>query len=307
MQDLNDLFYFARVVEQGGFAAAARTLGVAKSKLSRRIALLEERLGVRLIQRSTRRFSVTEVGQSFYSHCKAMLVEAEAAEEAIEVTRSEPRGTVRMSCPVMLLDTLVGGMVADFMVRYPGVEIHLESTNRRVDLLGERMDLAIRVRPPPLEDSDLVMRVLAERSQCLVANPALIARFGMPEVPADLARFPTLGLGLPQGEHVWRLYGPDDAYVALPHQPRLVTRGMLALRAAALAGVGVVHLPTMFVSEYLASGELIHVVPQWAPRPEIIHMVFPSRRGLLPSVRALMDYLAERFRQIDGTGVSRGA
>ncbi|MFK2877308.1 LysR family transcriptional regulator [Rhodanobacter hydrolyticus] len=295
MRDLNDLYYFVQVVEHGGFAPAGRALGMPKSRLSRRIALLEERLGVRLIQRSTRHFSVTEIGRDFHTHCKAMLVEADAAEEAIEVTRAEPRGIVRMTCPMALLDALVGRMLADFMVEHPQVEVHLEETNRRVDVVGEGIDVALRVRPPPLEDSELVMRVLAERSQCLVASPALVARHGAVQGPADLSRFPSLGLGVPQGEHVWHLFGPDGAEAALHHRPRFITRDMPALRDAAMAGVGVVQLPTMMISEQLISGTLQRVIPAWQPRREIVHAVFASRRGLLPSVRALIDFLGARF------------
>lgn len=299
MQDLNDLYYFAKVVEHGGFAPAGRALGEPKSKLSRRIALLEERLGVRLIQRSTRHFSVTEVGQTFYAHCRAMLVEAEAAAESIEMTRSEPRGVVRVSCPTMLLDFRVATMVADFMARCPEVQVHLEATNRRVDVIAEGFDLAIRVRPPPLEDSDLVLKVLAERTQCLVAAPALLERCGMAHGPADLHLLPSLALGVPQGEHIWRLVGPDGATAEVPHHPRLVTRGMTALREAALAGVGVAQLPTMIVSEALADGRLQQVAEGWAPPREIIHAVFPSRRGLLPSVRLFIDHLAAGFAALD--------
>ena len=298
MQDLNDLYYYVQVVDHSGFAAAGRALGMPKSKLSRRIALLEERLGVRLIQRSTRHFSVTEMGQTYYTHCKAMLVEAEAAQEAIDVTRSEPRGVVRMACPIALLDTRVGTMLADFMVEYPHVQVHLDATNRRVDVIGEGLDVAIRVRPPPLQDSDLVMRVWADRGQCPVASPTLLARHGIPQTAAELASLPSLDLGVPQNEHVWHLYGPAGAEATVYHQPRYITRGMLALREAAVAGVGMVQLPTMVVTEHLAKGELVHLVPQWAPRREIIHAVFASRRGLLPSVRLLIDYLAKRFEGI---------
>ncbi|WP_373833157.1 LysR family transcriptional regulator [Delftia acidovorans] len=298
MKDLNDLYYYVQVVDHGGFAPAGRALGMPKSKLSRRIAQLEERLGTRLIQRSTRRFAVTEIGQTYYGHCKAMLVEADAADEAIALTHAEPRGIVRMTCPVALLDARIADMLAAFMAAYPRVEIHLEETNRRVDVVGEGIDVAIRVRPPPLEDSDLVMRMLAERGQCLVACPRLLTG-GIPQVPADLAGLPSMDLGLPQHEHVWHLIGPDGTQAAIRHRPRLVTRGMLALRAAALAGVGVVQLPSMMVREQIARGELVHVIPGWAPRREIIHAVFASRRGLLPAVRALLDFLAERFEALD--------
>ena len=299
MKDLNDLFFYVQVVEHGGFAPAGRALGIPKSRLSRRISLLEERLGVRLIQRSSRRFSVTEIGQTYYVHCRAMLVEANAAEEAVALTQAEPCGTVRMSCPVALLEVLVGPMLADFMAKYPRVEVHLEDTNRRVDVVGEGLDLAIRVRPPPLEDSDLVLRVLADRGQCLVAAPSLLASRAAPQVPADLAAWPSLDLSLPQNEHAWRLLGPDGAQALVLHRPRLVTRSMSALRTAAIAGVGVVQLPTMMVSDQLLRGELVRLLPDWAPRREVVHAVFPSRRGLLPAVRALVDHLHERFSALD--------
>lgn len=299
MHDLNDLHYYVRVVEHGGFAAAGRALGIPKSKLSRRIALLEERLGVRLIQRSTRHFCVTELGQTYYEHCRAMLVEAEAAQEAIERSRAEPRGIVRLSCPVALLHAHVGRMLAEFMARHPEVSVHLAATNRTVAPVSEGFDLAIRMRPPPLPDSELVLRVLSDRSQCLVASPELLARQGVPAGPADLAGYPSLALGPPQDEHVWTLYGPDGAEAAVRHRPRLVTSDMVALRRAAVAGVGIVQLPTLMVCEQFIERSLVKLLPGWAPRREIIHVVYPSRRGLLPAVRALIDHLAAAFEAID--------
>ena len=299
MQDLNDLYYFVQVVDHGGFAPAGRALGIPKSKLSRRIALLETRLGVRLIQRSSRRFVVTEPGQTYYGHARAALVEARAAEEAIQRNQAEPRGVVRMSCPTTLLDVQVGAMVSDFLRLYPLVELHVDATNRRVDVIGEGIDIALRVRPPPLEDSDLVLRVLATRTQCLVASPVLLARLGQPTSPAELMNYPSMDLGLPQNLHVWDLHGPDGAHVAIHHQPRFVTRGMLALRDAAVAGVGIVQLPKMVTQELVAQGRLQHVLDGWAPREDIVHAVFPSRRGLLPSVRALIDFLVERFAALE--------
>jgi DNA-binding transcriptional LysR family regulator len=298
MQDLNDLYYYVQVVDHGGFAPAGRALGVPKSKLSRRIALLERRLGVRLIQRSTRRFSVTDIGKTYYAHCKAMLVEADAAQDAIDVTRAEPCGTVRMTCPVALLDVQVGTMLADFMAQNPRVDVVAEATNRRIDVIAEMVDVAIRVRPLPLQDSDLAMRVLAERGQCLVASPALLERFGTPQVPADLSPLPSLALGTPQPDHVWQLFGPDGAQATLHHRPRFVTGSMPALCAAARASVGVVQLPTMMVATDVARVALVRLVPAWTPRKEIVHVVFASRRGLLPSVRALIDFLAARFEAL---------
>lgn len=299
MYDLNDLFYFAQVVEHGGFAPAGRALGIPKSRISRRIAELETRLGTRLIQRSTRHFSVTEAGQIYYTYCRAMLIEADAAEEAIAATRSEPCGIVRVTCPVALLDSRVGEMLANFMVAFPQVSVHLEETNRRVDVIEEGVDVAIRVRPPPLENSELVLKILGDRSLCLVASPKLLAQFDPIRHPVDLSALPSLALGVPQEPHRWQLFRSDGEEMTVTHRPRLVTRSMMALRNAAVAGVGVVQLPAMMMRSQLGEGLLVNVIPEWAPRREIIHLVFASRRGLLPSVRALIDYLDEQFKALD--------
>lgn len=301
MQDLNDLLYFAAVVKSGGFAAAARATGEPKSKLSRRVARLEDRLGVRLIQRSTRRFSVTEIGQEYYRHCVAMLVEADAAQEVIDRTRSQPQGTVRVSCPSVMLYFQVGDMMARFMAECPRVIVHLVNTNRRVDVIREGFDIALRVRFPPLEESDLVMKVLAESPQRLVASPALLEALPRPLVPADLRALPSMSWGSPHGSHEWRLDGPNGASATVPHEPRFVTEDMMALRLAALRGVGVLQLPTMVVKRDLLEGTLVDVLPDWAPPTGIIHAVFPSRRGLLPSVRALLDFLAAEYAALGAT------
>lgn len=298
MQDLNDLYYYVQAVDYDGFAPAGRALGIPKSKLSRRIARLEEQLGVRLIQRSTRHFAVTEAGQSFYKHCKAMLVEAELAQEAIETLKSEPRGVIRMTCPIPLVNTNVGVMLADFMALYPHVTVYMEATNRRVDLISESLDVALRVRPTPLQDSDLVMRILADLGQCLVASPALVQRHNFPATPTALSDWPSLSLGNPQQIHSWVLHGPDCQHETLHHTPRFVTTDMIALRDAAVAGVGVVQLPMVMARDELAAGLLVKLLPAWAPRSEIVHAVFPSRRGLLPSVRTLIDFLAQRFEML---------
>lgn len=296
MQDLNDLYYFVQVVEHGGFAPAGRALAMPKSKLSRRIAQLEERLGTRLIQRSTRRFVVTEVGQRYYQHCRAMLVEAEAAQEAIDSLHAEPQGIIRLTCPVGLLHFHVNQMLADFMLRYPKVVVHLEATNRRVDVLNEGVDVAIRVRPLPLEDSGLVMRVLSDRGQCLVASPKLIAEHGQPQTPEQLADWPSLSRSdMPNENHSWMLQHEDGREVVVPHRPRYVTSDMVALRAAAVSGVGIVQLPILMLTEEARQGTLVRLLPDWAPRREVIHLVFPSRRGMLPAVRALIDFLAEQY------------
>lgn len=295
MQDLNDLYFFVKIVDAGGFAAAERLLNIPKSKLSRRTARLEERLGVRLIQRSTRHFSMTEVGQRYYLHCKAMLIEADAAQHAIDELRAEPCGTIRLSCPIGLLHFHISGMLAEFMLLHPQVNVQLDATNRRVDVLGEGIDLAIRVRPPPLEDSELALRVLSDRGQCLVASPGLVQKLGMPASPLELSKWPSLSRGSPHEQHCWFLTSPQGVEVQVHYQPRLITTDMVAVQTAALAGVGVAQLPILMVGRYIDSGQLIRLLPDWTVKREIIHIVFPTRRGLLPSVRALIDYLVKRY------------
>ncbi len=297
MQDLNDLRFFVEVVEQNGFAAAARQLGMPRSRLSRRIGLLEDRLGVRLIHRSTRRFAVTEIGREYYQHCVAMTVEADAAQETIDRMRAEPQGVVRMSCPSSMIYFQVGEMIARFMELCPKVEVLLESTNRQVDVIREGFDLAIRVRFPPLEDSDLVIRKLADSPQRLVASPSLVQAFVRPLVPADLSALPSLAWDPAKLEHEWRLDGPEGAVSTIRHEPRFITEDMVALRLAALRGAGVCQFPDFVVDEDLRTGRLIDLLPDWAPKAGIIHAAFPSRRGLLPSMRALLDFLAKVYAE----------
>ena len=294
-QDLNDLYYYVQVVDHGGFAQAGRALGMPKSKLSRRIAMLEDRLGVRLIQRSTRSFAVTELGQAYYARCRAMLVEADAAQDLIAATQGEPCGLVRIACPIDLLHAHVGRMLVTFAKAYPSVNVQLVGVNRAVDLVAEGLDMAIRVRPLPLDDSDLAMRVLGYATQYLVASPALIARLGNPRAPADLLSWPSLGHGPGLEGHHWTLLGPEGARIKQHHSPRFATTDMRTLRQGAIDGLGVVQLPAMLMREPLAEGSLVRLLPDWAPRREVIHAVFPSRRGLLPAVRALIDHLVEGF------------
>ncbi|MGX4729752.1 LysR family transcriptional regulator [Pseudomonas corrugata] len=299
IEDLNTLYYFTQVVEHGGFAAAGRVLDVPKSKLSRRIAQLEERLGVRLIHRTSRHCSLTEIGQAYYQRCLAMRVEAESAAEVIERNRSEPQGLVRISCPTALLNSWVGPMLTRYMIRYPCVELFIESTNRRVDLIHEGFDIALRVRFPPLEDTDMVMKVLGKSTQCLVGSPIYRERLSSPASLADLNGLPSLHWGAAQREYQWELSGPDGASALIRHAPRMVTDDLLVLRQAALSGIGIVHLPHVLVRDDLAAGQLVELVPGWAPNCGIVHAIFASRRGLLPSVRTLIDFLAEEFSQSD--------
>ncbi|MDE2569202.1 MAG: LysR family transcriptional regulator [Sphingomonadales bacterium] len=299
MNDLNDLAYFVKVVEHQGFAPAARALGLQKSKLSRRIAQLEDRLGVRLIQRSTRKFSVTDIGQSYYQHCQAMLVEAEAAQEVIESIRSEPAGLIRIACPPGLVAYRFGAAIAEFLAVSPKVQIQLKAYNRPVDLIREGFDVMIRAGEPELDSASLVMRKLGEVSQCLVASPAILAGRTEPTTPSDLAGMPAIGLSHHAngaGATEWVLIHNDGSTATIPANARLLTNDLSALRAAALAGVGVVQMPNLMIQDDIARGDLVRLLPQWDSPNDPVYAVFPSRRGLLPSIRALIDHLANDCR-----------
>jgi DNA-binding transcriptional LysR family regulator len=230
-----------------------------------------------------------------------MLAEAAAAEEAIERSRAEPQGLVRISAPPALVCFEVGPMIARYMAAHPRVTVELESTSRRVDVIGEGIDVALRVRFPPLEQSELVMRTLGESPQRMVASPNLVKGMALPLVPADLGALPSLDLAPMLPKHVWELHADDGASVRVTHKPRLVTDDMAQMLHAALEGVGVVKLPTMVVDTHIAAGELVDVTPGWTPRGGIVHAVFPTRRGLLPSVRGLIDFLVGEYARIAAT------
>jgi DNA-binding transcriptional LysR family regulator len=294
MQDLNDLFYFSIVVEKNGFAAAGRALDIPKSRLSRRVAQLEERLGVRLLQRSTRRFAVTDAGQRFYQHCQAVMAEAQAAEEAVAQLTTVPRGLVRMSCPVSITQNLMASVLPAFMEKYPQVKLLVMSTNRRIDLINEGVDVALRVRFKLDTDSDLVIRSFGHSHSLLVASPAYLEQHGRPEQPEDLAKFDTISIAEIEWQS-WELTGPEGRTYKLEHQPRLMCGDFLLTVAAAKKGLGIALLPESVCCQALRDGELEVILPQWSPPDGIVHCVYPSRRGVLPAVRVLIDWLAEKM------------
>ncbi|WP_114947778.1 LysR substrate-binding domain-containing protein [Microvirga calopogonii] len=290
--DLNDYAYFAEVVAHGGFAAAGRALKEPKSKLSRRIAGLEARLGVRLIERSSRRFRVTEVGQAFYERCRTLLLEAEQAEALVAEAKAEPHGRIRMSCPTGLVE-VISDTIRSFLVRYPKVKLQLLTVDRAVDLIEERVDLALRVRTALTSDAALTMRSLGTSRRILVASPQLASR--MNEDIVSLAALPTLGTSDDHGETEWSLERSDGTLHVLRHEPRMTCGDFTAVRDAAASGLGIALLPDHVCADELARGKLVHVLRDWSGQKGIVHLVFTTRRGLPPAVRALIDHLAAGF------------
>jgi DNA-binding transcriptional LysR family regulator len=295
VQPLDDFYYFAKVLEHGGYAKAARVLGIPKSRLSRHVSALETRLGVRLLNRSTRRFVVTEVGQEVRRHALAMLAEADAAVEAVEFARAEPRGLIKASCPVQLAQTTMARLLPAFLERYPNIRLVLHATNRRVDVLNEGFDVALRVRTTPTGEDGLVMRSFGQSRHLLVASRAYLEQSGRPERPEQIAQHTTLSFEPETDRQTWDLLDANGVAARIEHSPRLVCHDFPLLRAAVLAGLGIALLPQSVVQADIEGARLEQVLPAWTLPLGILHAVFPTRRGLLPSVRAFIDFLAERL------------
>jgi DNA-binding transcriptional LysR family regulator len=291
--ELDDYVLFAGVVEHGGFAPAGRAMQMQKSKLSRRIAALEDRLGVRLVERSTRRFRVTDIGQTLYEHCRTIVLELERARAVTSEALAEPQGQVRFSCPNGLVEPLSASLPG-FLKRYPKVNLQIVATDRGVDLIRERIDVALRVRTAIDSDASLTMRTLARSRRILVASPKLANSIG-PRV-LDLKGVPTLSSTELAGPVTWSLVGPDGAAFDLEHDPRLRCEEFGALRAAAAAGLGVALLPDHVCWPDLDAGRLVRLFSEWHAQEGIVHLVFTTRRGLPPAVRAFIDHLAVTFQ-----------
>ncbi|MEP6970494.1 MAG: LysR substrate-binding domain-containing protein [Betaproteobacteria bacterium] len=296
MQDFNDMAYFAEVVDRGGFTAAGRSLAMPKSRLSRRVAELESRLGARLLQRTTRKLSMTTVGEQVYRHCVAMREQAQAVEEVVAQSHTAPCGTIRVACPITLAQTTIGPLVFAFLARYPQVTIDMRISNRVVDLVEEGFDVALRVRSTLDDSGSMVVKNLGPTYTLLVASPALLARQGRPTQPQDLTELDTVGMAAINGLTTWSLRGPAGAAFTLSHQPRLIADDLLTLLQAARDGLGMTVVPDYMCHDELQRGELVLVLPGWAPPPAIVHAVFPSRRGLVPAVRQFLDFLGEMLK-----------
>jgi DNA-binding transcriptional LysR family regulator len=294
MQDLNDLYYFAMVVDHGGFAAAERALGIPKSRLSRRITQLEADLGVRLLQRSTRRFAVTDVGNSVYRHAQSMLTEAQAAREVVEHLSAEPRGTIRVSIPVSVAQQQMSALLPEFLARYPQVRVQLHVSNRKVDLINEGFDVALRVRSRLDDDGGLVMRGFGQIQELLVASPRYLNGMGRPTDPDELAKHVTLSINENDARQRWELHGPGGEVRRVELKPRVSGFDFPMMRSLVEQGVGITLLPETLCARQVRDGTLEVVLPQWRLPQGIFHAVFASRRGLLPAVRVFIDFLVEK-------------
>lgn len=292
MRDLNDLHLFVSVVSNGGFSAAARALNIPKSRISRRVAALEEDLGVRLVERSTRRFKVTDVGQDVYGHARAAISETEAIDEAVARLKAEPQGLVRVSLPLDS-ERLLASALPALLARHPRLRVQFIVSNRRVDIIEEGIDIAVRVRERLDTDADLQVKQLGHSVSMLVVSPGFVDAHGAPASPQEIAAFPTLAHTDRSGPDRWTLVNAAGEEVVVTHEPRLTASAFPILREAASAGIGIALLPDAACVEALGDGRLVQLLPEWTGPRGIVHLVFTSRRGLLPSVRTVLDFLAD--------------
>lgn len=295
LMDLDDFYCFAQVVEHGGFSAAERATDIPKSKLSRRVYNLEERLGVRLIQRSSRHFAVTDIGMNIYRHAQVMLSAAQAAHDLVDHLSTEPRGIIKLSLPVSIAQNEIARILPAFLKQYPEIKIQMMVTNRRVDIINEGFDIALRVRSSLDDDPNLVIRQFDQIEQHLFASQGYLNEFGHLKNPEELSEHKILSMADEHTEQFLILHNNMQQQKKIRVMPTVLGSDLSMLAQLATSGCGITLLPDNVVQQYVERGELVRVLPEWKAAHGIFHMVYPSRRGLLPAVRVFIDYLVEHL------------
>lgn len=294
MGRLSEMEAFIAVVDQGGFTDAARRLNLSKSAVSKHVAALEERLAVRLLNRTTRRVNPTEIGLAFYDRAIAVLKDANEADEMVTAMQSDPRGLLRISAPVSFGMRHLMPVITEFLAAYPDVSINLVFEDRFTELVAEGYDAALRIGT--LEDSSLKMRTLARATMLLLAAPSYLEKHGAPRSIDELSKHTLLHYTLMAAGNVWRLTSPSGEERQVRVGGRLTANNGEALLQAAARGLGIAYAPSFMGCEALSSGRLVHLLPELPPRDIGVHIVYPEGRYLQPKLRVLIDFLAEHFK-----------
>ncbi len=302
--DLNQAYYLVHVVEKQGFSAAARTLGIPKSRISRQVKALEEGLGTRLLNRDSRHMSLTEAGEAYYRHARAALDCMVAAEAAVHRGRDALEGTVTLSCSVGVAQFALGRVLPRFLAENPRVVLRLQASNDFADMIGDGIDLAIRGHFRLLPDSGLIQRRITEVPWHLFASPGLAQQFGPSASPTDLDGQPGLALGWRPGGDSWSLQGPNGSSASVPFAARLRSDDMVTLKQAAAAGLGMVALPAYVCAEDVSTGRLSRVLPDWVAGLPEISLLTHERRGNPPQVDALAAFLRRELPDVMNGGGS---
>ena len=292
MDRLAGMEVFAAVVESGSFTEAADRLGLSKAAVSKQVSRLEERLGARLLNRTTRRLGLTEVGSAFYESCVRIVAEAEEAERAVSHLHAVPRGTLRVDAPVNFGMKYLAPLLPAFMQANPELRVDLTFTDRFVDLVEEGYDVAIRIADLP--DSSLIARKLAQAGAVVCAAPDYWRKHGIPAHPSELTRHNCFGYSYLATRSEWRFRGPDGP-VSVKISGTLTANNGDVLRQAAVAGLGVVLLPVFIGCDDLRAGRLQPVLQDFEPAARGIYAVYPHSRHVSAKVRAWVDYLVRAF------------
>ncbi|RVT96862.1 LysR family transcriptional regulator [Rhodovarius crocodyli] len=298
LPDFEALAMVARVADERSYAGAARSLGVSVATVSRAVARLEEKLGGRLFNRSSRRLALTDLGRGVAERAARVLWEAEEAESSARELASRPRGTVRLAVPMSFGLRWVAPLLPDFFRAYPDINIDLHLSDASVDLIGEGFDAALRIAV--LEESSLVARRLCPMRRMIVAAPAYLARYGRPQHPGELTAHHGLGYAYRARGDVWRFTGPAGETVAIAPSGPLRVTNVDALLPTLLEGMGLAELPEFIAAEHLAAGRLEVVLPEWSITPGGLYFVTPTARNRPAKVQALADFLAARLSNPGG-------
>lgn len=294
MIDWNDYYYFALVADAGSYSKAALRAGVSKSVISRRIAALEQRLGVSLIQRTTRRLALTLAGEKFAAECQEMVLQSERARAVVQAEQVRPSGTLRVSAPVYVAETFLGEFVSRFLRRWPETNIQLTGVNRRVDMIAEGLDISLIAHAGELTDSSFHSRRLKSMQDILVASPEWLSENGWLQTLDDLSRADTLVRKGEGSRHVWSLVQGKDR-IDIPVEPRLVSNNLLVLMQAVVAGNGVAMLPSDACEPYLSRGQLVQIFPECRSQVRHFSALFVARRGMTALARIFLDELGEEL------------
>jgi len=294
--DLNDILVFVKVIQEESFTRASVALNLPRSSVSRKVARLEDELGARLLQRTTRKLSLTEAGRLYYERCVRAVMDLKEAEQAVLDQQATPRGRVRVTAPVELgTGHILTPLILEFLETYPEVQIDLDLTNRYVDLIAEGYDLAIRAGV--LSDSALIAKHLISTTWVLVASPEYLEERGTPLVPGDLTAHDCVIFGAQNVDTTWTLEGPNGA-TTVRVRGRLTVNDLSVVTAAAAAGVGIARVPSPFHQQELRRGRLVQVLPEYTPGAGSLYAVYPSARHLSPKVRVFVDFLVLRLREL---------
>ncbi len=296
MDIANQMILFAKVVDTGGFSAAARDLGLTPSAVSRQIGNLEDRLGARLLNRSTRRVSLTEVGKEFHERCREIARSVEDAEALVASRLDHPQGTLRISATSAFAKAQLLPILPLFLAENPDLKLSIELTDREIDLIGEQIDVAIRFTEQ-ISDTSMVARKLASNQRIFCAAPDYIKRHGQPKKPEDLADHNCLRLSTVEKFNNWQM-NDGHSNVARRITGNFETNSSDALFHAALDGLGIAKLSTYLANDAIEDGRLVRVLPDYAEDASDVLAIYPNRRNLSPNVRAFVDFLAEQYGKV---------